>query len=113
MWFYGGSVVNFNHIDDPRSNTALDKGRSEPDPATRKGYYEDFNKRLSSQVYNFWTWYETVVHRPTEQRAGHPRPEPARRRPAHAGHREAGRRSSPAYHQLARPLEVASSNADE
>ena len=26
--------------------------------ATRKGLYEDFSRRLSTQVYNIWTWYE-------------------------------------------------------
>jgi peptide/nickel transport system substrate-binding protein len=57
VWFHGGSPVNFNHIDDPIMNEALDKGRSEQDPDTRAGYYETFNKRLSSQVYNFYSWY--------------------------------------------------------
>ena len=52
VWFYGGSVVNFNHIDDTVMNNALDNGRSEPDPAKRKEHYETFNKRLSSQAYN-------------------------------------------------------------
>jgi peptide/nickel transport system substrate-binding protein len=59
VWFYGGSVVNFNHIDDEVMNTALDEGRSEPDEATRQGHYEDFNKRLSSQAYTLWSWYQT------------------------------------------------------
>jgi peptide/nickel transport system substrate-binding protein len=58
VWFYGGSPVNFNHVNDPVVNSALDKGRAEPNPATRKTYYETFNKQLSSQVYNIWTWYE-------------------------------------------------------
>jgi peptide/nickel transport system substrate-binding protein len=58
VWFYGGSPVNFNHITDSQVDSDLDKGRAEPNMATRKGYYEDFNKRLSSQVYNIWTWYE-------------------------------------------------------
>ena len=58
VWFYGGSPVNFNHIDDPVVDENLDKGRAEPDQAKRKGYYEAFNKRLSEQVYNIWTWYE-------------------------------------------------------
>jgi peptide/nickel transport system substrate-binding protein len=57
VWFYGGSVVNFNHLDDPVVNDALDKGRSEPDPDKRKEYYETFVKRLSSQVVSWWTWY--------------------------------------------------------
>jgi peptide/nickel transport system substrate-binding protein len=59
VWFYGGSVVNFNHIDDDVMNTALDEGRSEPDPAKRREHYETFNKRLSSQAYTIWSWYQT------------------------------------------------------
>ncbi|MBK5288428.1 MAG: hypothetical protein JJE46_08170, partial [Acidimicrobiia bacterium] len=57
VWFYGGSVVNFNHLDDPIINKALDDGRTSSDPATRKKAYETFNKRMTDQVYNFWTWY--------------------------------------------------------
>lgn len=59
VWFYGGSVVNFNHVDDEIMNKALDDGRSEPDPAKREQAYETFNKRLSSQAYTLWSWYET------------------------------------------------------
>jgi peptide/nickel transport system substrate-binding protein len=59
VWFYGGSVVNFNHIDDDVMNEALDAGRSEPDPAVRREHYETFNKRLSSQAYTIWSWYQT------------------------------------------------------
>jgi peptide/nickel transport system substrate-binding protein len=58
VWFHSGSTVNFNHIDDPQVDKDLDEGRKEPDPDKRKALYEDFNKRLSSQVYNLWTWYE-------------------------------------------------------
>ncbi len=58
VWFYGGSPVNFNHINDPQINADLDKGRSTPNGPTRTGYYTDFNKRMESQVYNIWTWYE-------------------------------------------------------
>jgi peptide/nickel transport system substrate-binding protein len=59
VWFYGGSVVNFNHINDATMNKALDDGRSEPDPAARKTDYETFNKRLASQAYTLWSYYET------------------------------------------------------
>jgi peptide/nickel transport system substrate-binding protein len=59
VWFYGGSVVNFNHVDDDILNKALDDGRSEADPATRRGHYETFNERLSSQAYTIWSWYQT------------------------------------------------------
>jgi peptide/nickel transport system substrate-binding protein len=57
VWFYGGSVVNFNHVNDPQLNTALDQGRESSDTATRTSVYEDFNKRMTEQLYNFWTWY--------------------------------------------------------
>lgn len=57
VWFYGGSIVNFNHIDDPVINDALDEGRTSDDTATRKKAYETFNKQMTDQVYNFWTWY--------------------------------------------------------
>jgi peptide/nickel transport system substrate-binding protein len=58
VWFHSKSPVNFNHISDATVDSDLDKGRSEPNEATRKSLYEDFNKRLSTQVYNIWTWYE-------------------------------------------------------
>jgi peptide/nickel transport system substrate-binding protein len=57
VWFYGGSTVNFNHIDDPVIDENLDKGRSDPDTAQRKKYYEAFNKRMDEQAYNLWGWY--------------------------------------------------------
>ena len=57
VWFYGKSIVNFNHMDDPIINKALDDGRTNRDPAIRKKAYETFNKRMTDQVYNFWTWY--------------------------------------------------------
>lgn len=67
IWFYGGdielngtaspNILNFNHMDDPVINDALTKGRSEPDPEARKADYETFTKRMSEQVYNWWTWY--------------------------------------------------------
>ena len=57
VWFYGGSVVNFNHIDDPQIDEALDLGRTTADPALRKEAYEGFNQRMTDQLYNFWTWY--------------------------------------------------------
>ena len=57
VWFYGGSVVNFNHLADPQIDAALDAGRTTADPAGRKKAYETFNKRMTDQVYNFWTWY--------------------------------------------------------
>jgi len=57
VWFYSDSPVNFNHIKDPQIDADLDKGRTSSDTATRTAAYEDFNKRMTGQVYNFWTWY--------------------------------------------------------
>jgi peptide/nickel transport system substrate-binding protein len=57
VWFYGGSVVNFNHLDDPEINANFDKGRQSPDKATRTAAYEAINKRMTDQLYNAWTWY--------------------------------------------------------
>jgi peptide/nickel transport system substrate-binding protein len=57
VWFYGGSVVNFNHLDDPQINADLDKGRVSSDESVRKAAYEDMNKRMTDQLYNAWTWY--------------------------------------------------------
>ena len=57
VWFYGKSAVNFNKIDDPEIDAALDKGRTSSDPADRRAAYEDFNRRMTEQMYNLWTWY--------------------------------------------------------
>jgi peptide/nickel transport system substrate-binding protein len=57
VWFYGGSVVNFNHLDDPIINKALDTGRISSDTATRTKAYQTFNARMTDRLYNFWTWY--------------------------------------------------------
>jgi peptide/nickel transport system substrate-binding protein len=66
VWFYGTTQpggsggrnpVNFNHINDPQVNQALDQARAEPDPAKRRQLYEDFNKAMTSNLYNFWGWY--------------------------------------------------------
>jgi peptide/nickel transport system substrate-binding protein len=65
VWFYGTTMpggsarnpVNFNHIDDPQMNQALDQARAEPDQAKRTQLYEQFNKAITSPVYSFWGWY--------------------------------------------------------
>jgi peptide/nickel transport system substrate-binding protein len=57
VWFFGGSIVNFNHINDEVMNEALTEGRTNPDTDARTEAYETFNKRMSSQAYNLWTWY--------------------------------------------------------
>ena len=57
-WFEGGSPLNFNKIDDPKVDAALAAGRSEPDDVKRTAIYEGLNRRLSTQAYNLYTWYE-------------------------------------------------------
>jgi len=56
VWFHSGSTINFNHLDDPVIDRALEDGRANPDPAARKKAYETFNRRLSTEAYNIWTW---------------------------------------------------------
>ncbi len=58
IWFHSGSVVNFNHLSDPAIDRALEEGRTNPDPAARKDAYETFNRRMSSEAYNIWTFYQ-------------------------------------------------------
>ncbi len=57
VWFHSGSTVNFTHMSDPIVDQALDAGRVETDPVKRRQDYETFDKRMASQVYNFWAWY--------------------------------------------------------
>jgi len=87
VWFYGGSVVNFNHVNDPILNKALDDGRTNSDTAIRTKAYQTFNKRMSDQLYNFWTWYTQwfvatqpdihgIVGEPLPDAAGNPTGQP-------------------------------------
>ncbi|HEY7438722.1 MAG TPA: ABC transporter substrate-binding protein [Acidimicrobiia bacterium] len=59
VWFHSGSTVNFNHLNDPEIDHDLDMGRITADTSKRAGFYSDLDKRMSSQVYNLWNWYET------------------------------------------------------
>ncbi len=58
VWWYGkGNPVNFAKFDDPVINEALEKGRSEPDPEKRRGYYETIHRQMASEVYYAYNWY--------------------------------------------------------
>jgi peptide/nickel transport system substrate-binding protein len=66
VWFYGTTQpngqggrnpVNFNFVNLPQVNQALDQARGEPDPAKRAQLYQDFNKALTSNISGFWGWY--------------------------------------------------------
>jgi peptide/nickel transport system substrate-binding protein len=56
-WFKSGSIVNFNKINDPDVDAALDAGRVETDPAKRTTIYQGLNRRLSTKAYSLYTWY--------------------------------------------------------
>lgn len=58
VWFHSKSPVNFNHVSDAQLDKDLDQGRVEADPAKAAALYQDFDRRMSSQVYNLWGWYE-------------------------------------------------------
>ena len=66
VWFYGTTQpnsqgarnpVNFNFVNLPQANQALDQARAEPDQAKRTQLYQDFNKDLTSNISDFWGWY--------------------------------------------------------
>src|SRR5262249_32532767 len=49
------NLVNFGGFNDTVINSDLQKGRTDTDPATRAGYYEDLNRQFSKQLYKLWT----------------------------------------------------------
>jgi peptide/nickel transport system substrate-binding protein len=49
------NLVNFGGFNDPVITSDLQKGRTDTDPATRAGYYEDLNRQFSKELYNLWT----------------------------------------------------------
>lgn len=61
------NLVNFGGFNDERINKDLQSGRTETDPAKRKGFYEDLNKAFSDQLYDLWmSW--TVWAVPTQKK---------------------------------------------
>ena len=57
-WFGEGNLVNFGRFDDPVINENLDIGRTDPDPEVRRKAYEEVNRRLGSQAYNVWLFFQ-------------------------------------------------------
>ncbi len=58
VWFHSGSILDFNHLDDPRVDRDLDQGRVSTDPAERKELYQDLMRYMAGQVFNYWLWYQ-------------------------------------------------------
>ena len=59
VWFNGDSPANFSRFKDEEVNRLLAAGRSEPDPETRKGIYEDLNRRMADQAFSLWANWTT------------------------------------------------------
>ena len=53
------NLTNFGRVSDPAIDDALDKGRSETDPAAREEYYKTIGNEFAKNAYNIWTWYVT------------------------------------------------------
>ncbi|MEY2571733.1 MAG: peptide/nickel transport system substrate-binding protein [Acidimicrobiaceae bacterium] len=57
VWWHSGSPVNFGRINDPKVDSLLDDGRSNPDAAARKKDYEDLNKQFATANHNLWEYW--------------------------------------------------------
>ncbi|HMS87655.1 MAG: ABC transporter substrate-binding protein [Acidimicrobiales bacterium] len=58
IWWYGGGVLNFGKFSDPAIDELLDQGRVTADAETRQKVYEDVNRRLGTQAYNIWLFFQ-------------------------------------------------------
>jgi len=58
VWFHSGSILDFNHVDDPVIDDALDRGRVATDRAERAEIYQGLMRHMATQVYNYWLWYQ-------------------------------------------------------
>lgn len=61
--------VNFSGFNDPDINRALDEGRTNTDPATRRQDYEEINKQFATQLWSLWDHWVlwTVAYQPNVQ----------------------------------------------
>lgn len=57
LWWYSGSLPNFNQINDPQIDALFRQGRASNDPAAREKIYTELNQRMGSEAYNLWGWY--------------------------------------------------------
>jgi peptide/nickel transport system substrate-binding protein len=58
IWWYGDAVLNFGKFNDPTIDELLDRGRVTTDPEARREVYEDVNRRLGTQAYNIWLFFQ-------------------------------------------------------
>lgn len=53
-WWHSSQPTNFGKFKDDEVDALLDEGRESSDPERRKEIYQELNKRLGEQVYNYW-----------------------------------------------------------
>ena len=79
VWFYGGSVVNFNHVDDEVMNSGARRRPLGAGPGDPQGPLRGLQQAPLVAGLHDLELVPDLVHRPRQQREGHPRPEPAGR----------------------------------
>jgi peptide/nickel transport system substrate-binding protein len=60
VWFANkdtGNILNFSGFDDETTQSLLEQGRGETDPAAIKKTYQDFNKAMAEGIYSLPIWY--------------------------------------------------------
>ena len=60
VWFANkdtGNILNFSGFDDETTQSLLEQGRGETDPAAIKKTYQDFNKAMAKGIYSLPIWY--------------------------------------------------------
>ena len=69
IWFANydtGNIVNFGQFNDPTTQSLLDAGRAQTDPAEIDKTYREFNQAMAEQVYLLPLWYVgwTIAYQP-------------------------------------------------
>jgi peptide/nickel transport system substrate-binding protein len=69
VWFANkntGNIINFSGFNDPTTQSLLERGRGESDPAGVRKTYQDFNKAMAKGLYVLPMWYVTwtIGHQP-------------------------------------------------
>ena len=60
VWFVNkstGNILNFSGFDNPTTQSLLEQGRGESDPAQVRKTYQDFNRAMAKGLYQLPMWY--------------------------------------------------------
>jgi peptide/nickel transport system substrate-binding protein len=57
VWWHSGMPTNFQKLNDPVIDKALDEARASTDDAKRKELYQSISKQFVDKAYTMWTWY--------------------------------------------------------